>query len=144
MAVAEQTKPASTWRFLARALAHPNYRLFFVGQGVSLVGTWMTRLATGWLVYRTAGGDEALMLGLVGFAGQIPSFFLAPLAGALVDRWDRHRTLLLTQILSLIQSALLAVVAFRGGSGAGVLAQIIVLSLFQGVINAFDMPARQV
>jgi MFS family permease len=144
MAALEQTKPASTWRFLARALAHPNYRLFFVGQGVSLVGTWMTRLATGWLVYRTSEGDAALMLGLVGFAGQIPSFFLAPLAGALVDRWDRHRTLLLTQILSLIQSALLAVVAFRGGSGSGVMAQILALSVFQGVINAFDMPARQV
>jgi MFS family permease len=144
MAVAEQTKPASTWRFLARALAHPNYRLFFIGQGVSLVGTWMTRLATGWLVYRTAGGDEALMLGLVGFAGQIPAFFLAPLAGALVDRWDRHRTLLLTQILSLIQSALLALVAFRGGSGAGIISQIVALSVFQGLINAFDMPVRQV
>jgi MFS family permease len=140
----EPQKQTATLRFLGRALAHPNYRLYFLGQGISLVGTWMTRLATGWLVFRVAGTDAPLLLGLVSFAGQIPTFFLAPLAGALVDRWNRHRTLLVTQILSLVQSALLAVVAFRGGSGAGVMGQIITLSLFQGLINAFDMPARQV
>lgn len=137
-------QPTATWFFLGRALAHPNYRLYFIGQGISLVGTWMTRLATGWLVFRTAGHNAPLMLGLVSFAGQIPTFFLAPLAGALVDRWNRHRTLLVTQILSLVQSALLAVVAFRGGSGTGFIAQIITLSLAQGLINSFDMPARQV
>jgi MFS family permease len=84
-------------------LAHPNYRLFFGGQGVSLVGTWMTRLATPWLVYRLGGDNAPLLLGLVGFAGQVPTFFLAPLAGVLVDRWDRHRILVLTQVLSLVQ-----------------------------------------
>src|SRR5262245_19573844 len=134
----------STWRFLGRALAHPNYRLYFTGQGVSLVGTWMTRLATGWLVFRTAGEHAPLLLGLVGFAGQIPSFLLAPLAGALVDRWDRHRTLLLTQVLLMIQAALLALVAFHGGSGPAMMAQILALSACQGLVNAFDMPARQV
>lgn len=134
----------STLRFLGRALAHRNYRLFFAGQGVSLVGTWMTRIATGWLVYRLAGDHAPLLLGLVGFAGQIPTFFLAPLAGVLVDRWDRHRTLLITQVASLIQSALLAVIAFRGETGPSVLVQILTLSLAQGIINAFDMPARQV
>src|SRR5712671_1709988 len=102
----------SRLRAMGRAFANRNYRLFFAGQGISLIGTWMTRLATGWLVFRLAGGDAAFLLGLVGFAGQVPTFFLAPLAGVLVDRWDRHRLLLVTQILSLIQSALLAVVAF--------------------------------
>ncbi len=128
---------------LGRALAHRNYRLFFVGQGVSLIGTWMTRIATGWLVFRLSGPDSAFLLGLVGFAGQVPTFFLAPLAGALVDRWNRHRTLVVTQALALIQSALLAVVAFTGQPGAATIWEIIILSLFQGLINAFDMPARQ-
>jgi MFS family permease len=103
----------------------------------------MTRVATGWLVFRLSGPDPGFMLGVVGFAGQVPSFFLTPFAGVLVDRWNRHRLLVLTQVLSLIQSALLAVVAFRGEPGAGTIAQIVLLSLFQGVINAFDMPARQ-
>jgi MFS family permease len=135
--------PVTAWRSMARALAHRNYRLFFVGQGISLIGTWMTRVATGWLVFRLSGADSALLLGIVGFAGQVPSFFLTPFAGVLVDRWNRHRLLVFTQILSLIQSALLAVVAFRGEPGSATIWQIVVLSLFQGVINAFDMPARQ-
>src|SRR5947199_8706298 len=99
---------------MLRALAHKNYRLFFIGQGVSLIGTWMTRIATGWLVFRLSGPDSAFLLGVVGFAGQVPSFFLAPFAGVLVDRWDRHRLLVATQALSLVQSALLAWVAFLG------------------------------
>lgn len=138
------TASASPWRFLGRALAHRNYRLFFAGQGVSLVGTWMTRLATGWLVFRLGGESAAFLLGAVGFAGQVPTFLLSPFAGVLVDRWDRHRTLLVTQVLSLVQAALLAVVAFRGEPGFATIAQVLALSLFQGVINAFDMPARQV
>ena len=73
---------------LLRALRHRNYRLFFGGQSVSLVGTWITRVATSWLVYRLTGSE--LLLGVVGFAGQIPTLFLAPFAGVLVDRWDRH------------------------------------------------------
>src|SRR5689334_6830530 len=127
--------------FMLRALSHRNYRLFFSGQTVSLIGTWMTRIATSWLVYRLTG--SALLLGVVGFAGQIPSFFLTPFAGVLVDRWNRHRLLVITQILSLVQSALLAIVAFRGEPGAATLWQVALLSLLQGVINAFDMPARQ-
>lgn len=82
-------------RFLIRALRHRNYRLFFSGQSISLIGTWMTRIATSWLVYRLT--NSALLLGLVGFAGQFPSFLLAPFAGVLVDRWDRHRLLVGTQ-----------------------------------------------
>jgi len=98
--------------FMVRALRHRNYRLFFSGQTVSLIGTWMTRIATSWLVYRLTG--SALLLGLVGFAGQIPSFLMAPLAGVLVDRWDRHRLLVVTQVLAMAQSAALAVLALTG------------------------------
>ncbi|MBY0528242.1 MAG: MFS transporter [Gemmataceae bacterium] len=130
------------WPF-ARALAHRNYRLFFAGQGISMIGTWMTRLATGWLVFRLAGPDSAYLLGVVGFAGQVPTFFLAPIAGTLVDRWDRHRALVITQVLALFQSGLLAVVAFSSQAVATTIAEVIALSVFQGLINAFDMPARQ-
>jgi len=126
------------WRSLGRALRHRNYRLFFGGQAVSLVGTWMTRVATGWLVYSLS--DSAWMLGVVGFAGQIPTFVLAPFAGVMVDRWDRHRVLVVTQVLAMLQSALLA--AFTLSETIGI-AHILVLSLFQGVVNALDMPARQ-
>jgi MFS family permease len=133
----------SPLRGMARALVHRNYRLFFVGQGISMIGTWMTRVATGWLVFRLGGPDSAFMLGVVGFAGQVPSFFLTPFAGVLVDRWNRHRLLVVMQVLSLIQSALLAAVAFRNEPGTTTVYAVIVLSLFQGLINAFDMPARQ-
>jgi MFS family permease len=140
------SKEATSMRSLVRALAHRNYRLFFGGQFISMIGTWMTRVATGWLVFRLSGEEEttaALVLGIVGFAGQIPAFFLAPFAGVLVDRWSRHRLLLVTQILSLVQSALLAVVAFLAETGPLVIGIIVALALFQGLINAFDMPARQ-
>jgi MFS family permease len=123
---------------LLRALRHRNYRLFFGGQTVSLVGTWITRIATGWLVYRLTG--SALQLGVVSFCGQIPTLFLAPVAGVFVDRWNRHRVLLVTQVLSLIQSLALAILTFAGIITVG---EILVLQVFQGVINAFDTPARQ-
>ncbi len=130
-------------RGMGRSFVNRNYRLFFAGQGVSLIGTWMTRLATGWLVYRLAGPSAAWMLGLVSFAGLAPTFFLGPLAGVFVDRWDRHRVLVITQILSLLQSSALAWVAFRGGPGSTAIALVIGLSIVQGMVNAFDMPARQ-
>src|ERR1051326_7114546 len=98
--------------FMLRALGHRNYRLFFSGQSVSLVGTWMTRIATSWLVYRLTG--SALLLGVGGLAGRIPSFILAPFAGVLVDRWNRHRLLVATQVLSLLQSLALALLALTG------------------------------
>ena len=123
---------------LFRALRHRNYRLFFTGQSVSLAGTWITRIATSWLVYRLTG--SVLLLGLVGFAGQIPTLFLAPVAGVFVDRWDRHRVLVVTQALSLVQSAALAALTLAGLITVG---HILVLSVMQGVINAFDTPARQ-
>lgn len=123
---------------MGRALRHRNYRLFFFGQGTSLVGTWLTRVATAWLVYRLTG--SALLLGLVGFAGQIPTFLMAPLAGVLVDRWNRHRVLVATQALAMLQSALLAWFALTGTITVWI---ILVLAAFQGLINAFDTPARQ-
>src|ERR1043165_9322957 len=135
----ETNKPASRGlNFMLRALSHRNYKLFFAGQSVSLIGTWMTRIATSWLVYRLTG--SALLLGVVGFAGQIPSFLLAPFAGVLVDRWDRHRLLVVTQVLSLVQSLPPAPLALTGGIP---IPHLLWLSGFQGLINAFDMPARQ-
>src|SRR6202046_3989325 len=98
--------------FAVRALRARNYRLFFGGQSISLIGTWMTRIATSLLVYRLQG--SAVLLGVVGFASQIPSFLLGPIAGVLVDRWDRHRTLIATQALSMIQSFALAGLALGG------------------------------
>jgi MFS family permease len=124
--------------FMLRALGHRNYRLFFSGQSVSMVGTWMTRVATSWLVYRVTGSE--LLLGVVGFAGQIPSFLLAPVAGVLVDRWDRHKLLVWTQVFAMLQSLALAVLTLTGRIEIW---HIVALSVFQGLINAFDMPARQ-
>lgn len=128
----------STLKAMGRALLHRNYRLFFFGQGVSLIGTWLTRVATSWLVYRLT--NSALMLGLVSFAGQIPTFLLAPFGGVLVDRWDRHRMLVITQALAMVQSALLA---FFSLTHTITVTHVLALSAFQGVINAFDTPARQ-
>jgi MFS family permease len=128
----------TSWVLASRALRSRNYRLFFSGQSVSLVGTWMTRVATSWLVYRLTG--SATLLGIVSFAGQIPAFFLAPLAGVWVDRWDRHRALIATQVLSMLQSFALAVLTLAHVITIG---EIIWLSLFQGLINALDMPVRQ-
>jgi MFS family permease len=128
----------SALRSIGRALRHRNYRLFFAGQSVSLVGTWLTRIATSWLVYRLTG--SGLLLGVVSFASQIPTFFLAPLAGVWVDRWNRHRLLVVTQALAGIQSALLA---FYALTGTITVTHVLVLSAFQGIITALDMPARQ-
>ena len=134
------TKPRSgmSWNLLVRALRHRNYRLFFGGQGISLVGTWMTRVATGWLVYRLTG--SAFLLGLVSFSSQIPILLLGPFAGVWVDRLNRHRVLVVTQALSMVQSFALAGLAL---AHIITVHEVILLNLFQGAINAFDMPARQ-
>jgi MFS family permease len=123
---------------LTRSLRHRNYRLFFGGQSLSLIGTWITRIATSWLVYRLTGSE--LLLGVVGFCGQVPTLLLAPFAGVLVDRWDRRRILVVTQILSLVQSLALASLTF---SNTITVRSILVLQVVQGLINAFDTPARQ-
>ena len=121
-----------------RTLQSRNYRLFFFGQGISLVGIWLTRVATGWLVYRLT--HSALLLGVVAFASLIPSFLLGPLAGVLADRWDRRRILIVTQIGLMFQVLALAYLAFTQQI---VVWHILVLSVIQGIINAFDIPARQ-
>jgi MFS family permease len=123
---------------LTRALQHRNFRLFFGGQSISLVGTWITRVATSWLIYRLTGSE--LLLGIAGFVGQIPTLVITPFAGVLVDRMDRRKILLITQVASLLQSALLAVLTL---SGLITVMQIIWLQVLQGVINSFDTPARQ-
>ncbi|HTZ90742.1 MAG TPA: MFS transporter [Alloacidobacterium sp.] len=136
----EPEKPASSrdYSHAWRALRHRNFRLFFGGQSISLIGTWMTRIATAWLVYRLT--KSSLLLGTVSFAGQIPTFLLAPFAGVLVDRMDRRRVLIWTQTLAMLQSLALAALTLTKVIN---IHEVLALSVFQGLINAFDMPGRQ-
>lgn len=129
---------SETITLVVRSLRHRNYRLFFGGQGISLVGTWMQQIALGWLVYRLT--DSAFLLGLVGFSSQIPTFILASYAGVLADRFDKHRIIILTQTLAMIQAAILAVLTLTHSIQIW---HIIFLSVFIGIVNAFDMPTRQ-
>ena len=121
-----------------RSLRYQNYRLFFYGQSISLIGTWIQRITTPWLVYDLT--HSAFMLGLVGFAGQIPTFLISPLAGVMTDRWNRYHLLIYTQIAAMIQAFVLA---FLYLSGTIEVWHIVVLSLLLGCVNAFDVPARQ-
>jgi MFS family permease len=130
--------PSRDFSHAWRALQHRNFRLFFGGQSISVIGTWMTRVATSWLVYRLT--NSALLLGTVGFAGQIPTFLLAPIAGVVVDRIDRRKVLVWTQALAMAQSLALAWLTLSNRITIG---EVLALSAFQGVINAFDMPGRQ-
>jgi MFS family permease len=123
---------------IGRALRHRNYRLYLTCQGISIIGTWLTRFATSWMAYRLTG--SALILGVVAFFGQAPAALIAPFAGVLIDRWDRRRTIVITQIAALLQSAALAVFAF---TGAKTVWPLVVLGAVQAVINGFDLPARQ-
>ncbi|MEN6450135.1 MAG: MFS transporter [Thermoguttaceae bacterium] len=123
---------------MIEALRHRNFRLFFFGQGVSLIGTWMQQVAMTWLIYRLTG--SAFLLGLVGFCSQVPSFFFAPLAGVFTDRWNLHRTIIGTQVLAMLQAAMLATLTLTGLVAPE---HIILLSVFLGVVTAFDIPARQ-
>jgi MFS family permease len=123
---------------LARALRHRNYRLFIAGQGTSLIGTWLSKFATSWMAYRLTGSP--FMLGLVTFFNNAPTPLIAPFAGVFVDRLNRHKVVIATQALALLQSAALAVFAFTGIMNVW---HLMWLGALQGVINAFDMPARQ-
>ena len=134
----ETSREASRYAHAWRALRHRNFKLFVSGQSISLIGTWMTRLATSWLVYRLT--HSALLLGLVGFAGQILTFVLAPFAGVWVERMDRRRLLVWTQAAAAVQSLALAALTL---ARVITIPEIIALSVLQGLINAFDMPARQ-
>ncbi len=120
-----------------RALRSRNFRLFFVGQGTSVIGTWMTRVATSWLVYKTT--HSALMLGIVSFAAQIVPFLLGPVTGVWVERLDRRKMLLWTQAAAALQSLALAILTLGHRI---TLSEILALSALQGLINAFDAPAR--
>jgi MFS family permease len=120
-----------------RALSHRNFTLFFIGQGLSLCGTWMQSLAQAWLVYRLTGSP--FLLGLVEFAGRAP-ILLSLAGGLLADRWSRHRVILATQVLSLLQAGTLAILTL---SGHITIEWILGLSLFLGIVNAVDIPVRQ-
>jgi len=134
----QSSEKQSTLTFLVRAFRYRNYRLFFGGQGVSLVGTWMQQIAMGWLVYRLT--DSAFLLGFIGFAGQIPTFILTSAAGVFADRWDRRKLLILTQVLAMSQAFLLALLTLTGHIAVW---HLVVLSVFLGFVNALDIPVRQ-
>lgn len=136
--MSDPSRADSRLKSIIRSLRHRNFRLFFGGQSISLIGTWMQRIALGWLVYRLT--NSAFLLGLVGFTSQIPVFILGPLTGVFADRWNRHKAIILTQILAMVQAFILAVLVL--GDVIRIW-QIIVLSLALGIINAFDMPIRQ-
>ena len=124
--------------FLFQALRHRNFKIYLSGQFVSLIGTWMQQLATSWMVYRLT--NSTLWLGIAGFSSQIPFFLLAFFAGVLVDRVNRHKLLLWTQSLAAIQALCLGVLTLTGRIN---LTELIVLNFTLGIINAFDMTARQ-
>jgi MFS family permease len=123
---------------ILRALASRNYRLYFIGQLVSLAGTWMQQIAMVWLAYRLSG--SALVLGSVGFASQIPILLFAAVSGVWVDHMDRRRLLMATQSLALVQALVLAGLAWTDQATPGLL---ILMAFFLGCINAVDVPARQ-
>ncbi|WP_435549826.1 MFS transporter [Desulfobacterium sp. N47] len=124
-------------KIIFRSLKHKNYRLFFGGQSISLIGTWIQRIAISWLVYKLT--NSVFLLGVVGFADQIPTFLLSPLAGVLTDRLNRYHIIIVTQILAAIQALILTCIYFYGIIDIW---HIIFLSVFLGSINAFDIPAR--
>jgi MFS family permease len=128
----------SRFQDVVRSLKHRNFRLFFSGQMISLVGTWMDNIAEAWLVYRLTG--SSLLLGTVAFAGQIPIFLLSPLGGLVADRWDRRSIIVGTQISSMILAGILS---FLTLTKRVTVTEVIVLAALMGVVNAFDVPARQ-
>src|ERR1700731_4501186 len=130
--------PASRWQVAWRALRHRNFQLFFSGQLISLVGTWMQSVAQSWLVYRMT--KSGLLLGAVGFASQIPVFLVAPIGGLVADRSNRHRVVIATQIASMLLAFALAALTL---SGRVQVWHVFVLAALLGVVNAFDIPGRQ-
>jgi MFS family permease len=127
-----------TLQRIVRALGHRNYRLFLAGQSISLIGTWMQRVAMNWLVYRLTG--SAFLLGVVNFTGQAPTLLFTPFAGVIADHYDRHRLLTATQVMAMVQAALIAVLVLTNVIAVW---HLMLLSLFLGIVNAFDTPIRQ-
>lgn len=125
-------------RTILRALKYKNYRLFFGGQIISLTGTWMQQVAVSWLVYRLT--NDAFLLGVVGFSSQIPTFLVSPFAGVIADRISRHKILIATQTLSMLQAIGLVFLFYNGSINV---LHVIILNSFLGLINGFDIPVRQ-
>ena len=119
-------------------LKNRNLRLYYGGQLISMIGTWMQQMALSWLVYRLT--NSAYMLGVIGFVTMAPSILLTPIAGMVADRTNRHRLVIITQILALIQAGLLAAITLNGHPQIW---QLLVLGAFMGIISAFDLPTRQ-
>jgi MFS family permease len=134
----KNTKNEFNFSFILRALKYRNYRLFFSGQLVSLIGTWMQQIALSWLVYRMT--NSALMLGLVGFVGQIPTFLFSPFAGVLVDRFNKHKILIFTQTCAMMQAFIIVILISTGSINVF---YILLLNAFLGIVNSFDAPTRQ-
>src|ERR1035437_9702422 len=132
------TTRLTNFEHMFRSLRGRNFSLFFFGQGVSVVGTWMQSTALAWLVYRIT--NDPLMLGLVGFAGTIFSFLISPIAGVFTDRWNRHRALVAMPALSMLQAGVLAALTLTGTIQVW---HILALAVFIGVVNAIDIPNRQ-
>jgi MFS family permease len=137
-AVALAPAPASRWQVAGRALRHRNFQLFFGGQLISLIGTWMQSVAQSWLVYRLTG--SALLLGTVGFASQVPVFLFAPLGGITADRFNRRYIVIGTQVASMLLALILAALTLLHRVQVW---HVFVLAGFLGVVNAFDIPGRQ-
>jgi MFS family permease len=133
-----QSDDLTGFAHIFRSLRGRNYRLFFIGQGISLIGTWMQQVAMSWLVYSLT--NSALLLGVVAFSGLFLNFIIAPFAGVFVDRLNRHHILVVTQVLSMTQALTLATVVLTGSAAVW---NLILLSACLGTINAFDMPTRQ-
>jgi MFS family permease len=130
--------PRSRLEDMFRSLRHRNFQLFFSGQLISLIGTWMQNVAQAWLVYSLTG--SSWLLGVVGFAGQIPIFLFAPLGGLAADRWNRHKIVIATQTASMILAFALAALTLMHIVKVW---EVVVLAALLGVVNAFDVPARQ-
>jgi MFS family permease len=126
---------------LYSSLTIRNYRLFFMGQGVSLIGTWIQRTTMGWFVYRITG--SAFLLGLVSFLSMIPSVFVSPFAGAWADKWNRHHMMIITQTAFFLQTSVLALLVLTGVINSRVQFPLLLLALLQGIIEAVDAPFRQ-
>src|SRR5271154_2348492 len=128
----------SRWQVAGRALRHRNFQLFFSGQLISLIGTWMQTVAQSWLVYKLTG--SGLLLGAVGFASQIPVFLIAPIGGITADRANRQRIVIATQTVSMLLAFVLAALTLSGKIQVW---HVFVLAALLGVVNAFDIPGRQ-
>jgi len=123
---------------LFRALRNKNYRLFFYGQSLSLVGTWIQQVALSWLIYSVT--NSPFLLGFVMFAGQLPTFLIAPFAGVFADRYDKHKIIIITQVVSMMQAILLAIFVLTNHINVSIL---IILNIILGIANSFDIPTRQ-